>query len=124
MKTIRTIIATAAVLGGLMALPGVANAQDFHGCSYFYFCAWQHADFGGARAEWEGDSGAWPSWIDNQDSSWANHGYPGAWGYVSVRAGNYGLGFRTLCLPPGTVINYNGNANDRGSSHRWTQSCW
>ncbi|MEW2414682.1 peptidase inhibitor family I36 protein [Streptomyces sp. NPDC046866] len=122
----RLFTATAAaaflLLTGGLAAAGPAGAAD---CPSGEFCAWEHADFKGQRANWSGDDGWWESWIADEDSSWANHGIsgPGVKDHVRVYSSANQGGHMTICLTPGQEVNYNGVANDDGDSHTWAMSC-
>ncbi|GAB2579777.1 hypothetical protein GCM10027168_10780 [Streptomyces capparidis] len=59
------------VLTGSLAAAAPAGAAD---CPSGQFCAWEHDNFQGQRANWHGDDGWWESYIADADSSWANHG--------------------------------------------------
>jgi hypothetical protein len=111
-----------AAAGTLAAGTGTAGAAD---CPSGEFCTWEHADFGGQRANWSGDDGWWESWIADNDSSWANHGLsgPGVKDHVIVYDSAWQGGDPTICLQPGQEVNYNGVANDRGDSHTWSMGC-
>ncbi|MFF8675328.1 peptidase inhibitor family I36 protein [Streptomyces sp. NPDC015242] len=109
-------------LTGSLAAATPAGAAD---CPSGNFCAWEHANFEGQRANWHGDDGWWESHIADADSSWANHGIagPGIPAYVQVYSSAHQGGHMTICLAPGQEVAYNGAANDSGDSHTWAMSC-
>lgn len=108
--------------GSPVATASVAEAAD---CPSGQFCAWEHVDFQGQRANWHGDDGWWEGYIADNDSSWANHGIvgPGIPAHVQVFEDAWQGGDMTICLAPGQEVNWNGVANDRGDSHRWSHGC-
>ncbi|WP_328535287.1 peptidase inhibitor family I36 protein [Streptomyces sp. NBC_00344] len=118
------ILLSAAVLafGGTLATTGGANAAE---CPSGQFCAWTDRDFGGQRTNWSGDDGDWEDPIQDQDSSWANHGIsgPGIKDHVQVYENKGWVGLGTVCLAPGQEISYNSWGNDSGDSHTWKMSC-
>ncbi|MFI9345767.1 peptidase inhibitor family I36 protein [Streptomyces sp. NPDC052773] len=118
------LLAAALILaaGTSLTTATTASAAD---CPSGHFCAWEHADFQGQRANWHGDDGWWEGHIADADSSWANHGIegPGIPSYVQVFDAAWQGGDMTICLAPGQEVNWNGVANDRGDSHRWAMSC-
>ncbi|MEU6624861.1 peptidase inhibitor family I36 protein [Streptomyces litmocidini] len=125
MTTSRFLTSAAAaflVLTGSLAAAAPAGAVD---CPSGQFCAWEHADYQGQRANWQGDDGWWEGYIADNDSSWANHGIvgPGIPAHVQIFDGAWQGGDMTLCLAPGQEVSWNGVANDRGDSHRWAHGC-
>lgn len=118
------LIAAALVMaGGTLATAAPAWSAD---CPSGHFCAWEHANFGGQRANWSGDDHDWEDPIQDNDSSWANHGIsgPGIKDHVQVYENPGLVGFGTVCLGPGQEIaTPSGWANDSGDSHTWTMGC-
>ena len=118
------LLAAALLLAAVtpLATASTASAAD---CPSGEFCAWEHADYKGQRANWSGDDSWWESYIADEDSSWANHGIegPGIKSYVKVYSSANQGGHMTLCLAPGQEVNYNGAANDDGDSHIWAMGC-
>ncbi len=114
------------VLTALVALPGTAMAGA-PACPSGSFCAWQHSSYSGHREAWYGDDHYWGNNdnINNQDSSWVNHGVtgPGVKSCVQVYDGYFLGGEETIRLAAGQEIGYFAPANDRGSSHTWTDNC-
>ncbi|WP_267246298.1 peptidase inhibitor family I36 protein [Streptomyces sp. PR69] len=121
-RTLIPAAAAALLLTGALATAVPAGAAD---CPSGHFCAWEHANFDGQRANWSGDDGWWESWIADEDSSWANHGIsgPGIPDHVQVYSRAHQGGHMTICLTPGQEVAYNGAANDDGDSHTWAMSC-
>ncbi|MFD7628842.1 peptidase inhibitor family I36 protein [Streptomyces sp. NPDC059851] len=121
-KMLTTAAAAFLVFTGGLAAAGTAGAAD---CPSGEFCAWEHAEFKGQRANWSGDDGWWESWIADEDSSWANHGIsgPGIKDHVKVYSRAQQGGHMTICLTPGQEVNHNSAANDNGDSHTWAMSC-
>ncbi|MFI8169857.1 peptidase inhibitor family I36 protein [Streptomyces sp. NPDC086081] len=109
-------------LTGSLAGAAPAGAAD---CPSGHFCAWEHSDYQGQRANWHGDDGWWEGHIADADSSWANHGItgPGVPAFVQVYDDAWQGGQMTICLAPGQEVHWNGVANDRGDSHRWAHGC-
>ncbi|MFF5426378.1 MULTISPECIES: peptidase inhibitor family I36 protein [unclassified Streptomyces] len=109
-------------LTGSLAAATPAGAAD---CPSGHFCAWEHNDYQGQRANWHGDDGWWEGHIADADSSWANHGIvgPGVPSFVQVFEDAWQGGSMTICLAPGQEVHWNGVANDRGDSHRWAHGC-
>ncbi|WAU86395.1 peptidase inhibitor family I36 protein [Streptomyces sp. Qhu-G9] len=107
---------------GALTVSTPAGAAD---CPSGHFCAWTEANYDGQRANWHGDDGWWESFIESEDSSWANHGIsgPGVKDHVKVYSRSHLGGHMTICLAPGQEVGYNGAANDGGSSHEWSMSC-
>jgi hypothetical protein len=108
--------------GSTVATASTASAAD---CPSGHFCAWEHTEFQGQRANWHGDDGWWEGYIADTDSSWANHGIsgPGIKDHVRVYEDAGQGGDMTICLAPGQEVSYNGVANDRGDSHTWAMGC-
>jgi hypothetical protein len=108
--------------GSTLATASTASAAD---CPSGHFCAWEHTEFQGQRANWHGDDGWWEGYIADTDSSWANHGIsgPGVKDHVRVYEDAGQGGDMTICLAPGQEVSYNGVANDRGDSHTWAMGC-
>ncbi|MFE0099949.1 peptidase inhibitor family I36 protein [Streptomyces sp. NPDC059009] len=122
-KPLALLSATLLTLGGaFMTTTGTAQAAS---CPSGQFCAWTDADFGGQRTNWSGDDHDWEDPIQDQDSSWANHGIsgPGIKDHVQVYENPGLIGLGTVCLGPGQEINSNGWGNDSGDSHTWTMEC-
>ncbi|WP_405595163.1 peptidase inhibitor family I36 protein [Streptomyces sp. NBC_01092] len=122
MKRLLTAAAAAFLLTAGLAGTSPVSAAD---CPSGEFCAWEHSDYKGQRANWSGDDGWWESWIADEDSSWANHGIsgPGIKDHVKVYSRAHQGGHMTICLTPGQEVNYDGAANDNGDSHQWAMSC-
>ncbi|MEV7617178.1 peptidase inhibitor family I36 protein [Streptomyces sp. NPDC089799] len=120
-KLLTAAAAFLALTGGL-ASAAPAGAAD---CPSGEFCAWEHTDYQGQRANWSGDDGWWESWIADEDSSWANHGIsgPGIKDHVQVYSSANQGGHMTICLTPGQEVNHNAAANDNGDSHTWSMTC-
>ncbi|MDH2388362.1 peptidase inhibitor family I36 protein [Streptomyces sp. HNM0663] len=121
-KSLIPAAAAALLLTGALATAAPAAAAD---CPSGHFCAWEHTDFDGQRANWSGDDDWWESWIADEDSSWANHGIsgPGIPDHVKVYSGAHQGGHMTICLAPGQEVGYSAAANDDGDSHTWAMSC-
>ncbi|MGG7570366.1 peptidase inhibitor family I36 protein [Streptomyces sirii] len=119
-----TALFTAALISTGTVLATSANAEAAP-CRRGYFCVWTHANFDGMKIEHSGDDHWWEGNMNNQDSSWANHGVsgPGVKDHVKIYDGRELTGGVTLCLAPGQEVGYNGGANDRGGSHTWTSGC-
>ncbi|WP_030295879.1 peptidase inhibitor family I36 protein [Streptomyces katrae] len=123
MKRLTVLLATAVLsTAALLATAAASQAAD---CRRGYFCVWTHANFDGMKIEHSGDDHWWEGNMNNQDSSWANHGVsgPGVKDHVKVYDGRELTSGVTLCLAPGQEVGYNGGANDRGGSHTWTSDC-
>ncbi|MFE5022735.1 peptidase inhibitor family I36 protein [Streptomyces sp. NPDC056656] len=116
------VAAVALALGGAVATSSAAFGAS---CPSGQFCAWTDADFGGQRTNWSGDDHDWEDPIQDQDSSWANHGIsgPGIKDHVQVYENPGLVGLGTVCLAPGQEIASNGWGNDSGDSHTWKMSC-
>jgi peptidase inhibitor family I36 len=121
----RTILSAAVLASTLaaIALPSAASADPI--CPRGDFCANTDVSFRGMQVNWYGDDGFWESNINNQDSSWANQGVtgPGVPAYVKVYDGFWQFGSMTICVPPNSYIFERPEANDRGSSHKWSSGC-
>jgi hypothetical protein len=88
--------------------------------------AWEHAWYEGCRVNWVGGDGYWANdGINNMASSYQNNcvSGPGIPSHVRIYDGFWQAGTYLICIPPGTVLGYNGPTNDRASSHRWRTSC-
>ncbi|MCF3106673.1 peptidase inhibitor family I36 protein [Streptomyces roseoverticillatus] len=123
MKRLTALLAAALIsTGAVLATSAEAQAAQ---CRSGYFCVWTHANFDGMKIEHSGDDHWWEGNMNNQDSSWANHGVsgPGVKDYVKIYDGRELTGRVTLCLAPGQEVGYNGNANDKGGSHTWASRC-
>ncbi|CAL9632771.1 peptidase inhibitor family I36 protein [Streptomyces sp. enrichment culture] len=121
----KPVLLAAALLlaaGSSLATASTASAAD---CPSGHFCAWEHTDHQGQRANWSGDDGWWEGYIADADSSWANHGIsgPGIKDHVQVYDSAWQGGRMTICLAPGQEVHANGTANDRGDSHIWATGC-
>ncbi len=121
----RRLIITAAIAAsaiGAIAIPSVASAAD---CPSGSFCVNTGANFSGQQINHTGDDGWWESDIADNDESWANRGVtgPGVQSFVKVYEDAWQGGAVTICLPPGTTVNADGNAANRGDSHEWDISC-
>ncbi|MGA4960306.1 peptidase inhibitor family I36 protein [Streptomyces lavendulocolor] len=103
-KLLTSAAAAFLVLTGSLAAATPAGAAD---CPSGHFCAWEHADFQGQRANWHGDDGWWEGHIAGADSSWANHGIegPGVPAFVQVFDDAWQGGAMTICLSPGQEVN-------------------
>ncbi|MEV5380973.1 MULTISPECIES: peptidase inhibitor family I36 protein [Streptomyces] len=123
MKRLTALLAAALISTGAV-LTTSADAQAAQ-CRSGYFCVWTHANFDGMKIEHSGDDHWWEGNMNNQDSSWANHGVsgPGVKDHVKIYDGRELTGRVTLCLAPGQEVGYNGGANDKGGSHTWTSGC-
>lgn len=124
-RTVRRALlgmAAALMVAGSLAVAAPAGAAD---CPSGEFCAWEHADYGGQRANWSGDDSWWESYIADEDSAWANHGIsgPGIKDHVKVYSRSGQGGDMTICLTPGQEVASNGAANDKGDSHTWAMRC-
>lgn len=102
---------------GALTLSTPAGAAE---CPSGQFCAWEHSNFDGQRANRSGDDGWWESWLADEDSAWANHGIsgPGVRDHVQVYSRAHQGGHMTICLAPGQEVSYNGAANDQGTPTR------
>jgi hypothetical protein len=116
------LAAAALALGGTVATSSAAFGAS---CPSGQFCAWTDANFGGQRTNWSGDDHDWEDPIQDQDSSWANHGIsgPGIKDHVQVYENPGLVGLGTVCLAPGQEIASNSWGNDSGDSHTWKMSC-
>lgn len=123
MKRITALLAAALIsTGAVLATSATAHAAP---CRSGYFCVWTNANFDGMKIEHSGDDRWWEGNMNNQDSSWANHGVsgPGVKDHVKVYDGRKLTGHMTICLAPGQEVGYNGGANDKGGSHTWASRC-
>ncbi|MFI5566977.1 hypothetical protein ACIA6T_06305 [Streptomyces sp. NPDC051740] len=76
---------------------------------------------------WKGDDEWREGGITDQDSSWADHGIPGAGAEDHVRVFEDVVqrpstgGDMTICLAPGQEVDFNGAADDRADAHVWDE---
>ncbi|MYT73662.1 MULTISPECIES: peptidase inhibitor family I36 protein [unclassified Streptomyces] len=122
MKHPLALLAAAALALGGAAVTTTAYAAQ---CPSGEFCAWTDADYTGMRWNWSGDDRDWEPGIQDEDSSWANHGIsgPGIKDHVQVYENPGLIGLGTVCLAPGQEIPHDGWGNDSGDSHTWKMEC-
>ena len=121
MRWFRAVLAAAAVVAGISAMPATASAAW---CPTGYFCAWEHAYYSGEQVNWYDNDYTWGWNISDDDSSWQNAAIRGSsGGYDKVKVYDcYWLTCGvTVYLQPGQSIGYSASANDRGSSHKWVR---
>jgi hypothetical protein len=121
-----------AVAVAMVIAPAAAQAAD--GNVYAY----EHANFGGARCAWSGNSSDWSSCgMRNRASSLRNNGYPGgnddvnfywgtghtgAWDCLGVGDAWSNLANQRFIYRPG-LPGYGESTNDNISSHKWVSYC-
>jgi len=122
----------AAVAAPLMVAAGLAVTSapaEAYSCDSGKLCAWEHADFRGARAQFGGDNAHWSyfakstggNWNDVASSTW-NNGTSGMGVFLYEHSHYDG---RAFCVPRGYRYSHLSwySFNDIVSSNRWSWSC-
>lgn len=103
-------------VASMLASSGSAAAYDPEvDCTGTELCSYVDSNWNGQRFKANQANSVWPSYIDNNDSSWSSN-----WTVpVKVYDKAYYIGNVQICLNPGQNVSYDGAANDDGESNKY-----
>jgi hypothetical protein len=86
-------------------------------CPSTYLCVWWDSGFVNSRYQFAGNNTSWSQWaIEDDDSSWYNHGTSGLNVQVYKDSGYRNT---TICVHYQQSVAADSFANDKGSSNLW-----